>query len=165
VDVEECRASEDCRNAEKRCYACDGKRLFKPYKTMTGLRRKPSRDKQGMSFEEKGVQLYNEHARRMPNSGGFEGFEGDVETVLSLLEFKEREGNELKGGKKSITLRKEWLEKISGEAEIKGKIPGLAFRFKDDGENIYVAVDYDDLMELLLTIVNQKKEIERLHNR
>lgn len=43
---------------------------------------------------------------------------------------------------KSITIKKEWLEKIEKEAFLTGKIPALAFSF-GDGKDYFILSDKD----------------------
>jgi len=57
-------------------------------------------------------------------SGSVEGFKGDIEVAEFLLENKSTIN-------KSISLKLEWLDKISREARSEGKTPGLSIQFVD----------------------------------
>lgn len=59
-----------------------------------------------------------------PGSGSLDGAKGDIMLPQFLIENKCTEH-------KSISLKLDWLDKISREARAEGKAPGLAIQFVD----------------------------------
>ena len=181
MDVSDCLKADNCKNAEKRCLFCDGEEQYKPYKQKKGLSSSPSKKKKGMDFEETVKKQFKNYmnradAKRMKLSGGIPGFEGDIDFVLNnnsakevvdgLLECKSSE--QKTGGKKTITIKKEYHDKIEEEAFNKGRLLDfLVYGFKNDNgqvplDDIYFATSYDTLLDLLYLIKNLKKENEIL---
>lgn len=161
--VEECSVSHVCQNKEKRCYVCYEQNQFKEikYANHNQIRKTPSKKKNGMPFEEETSIRYNNYmAQRRPQSGGIFGLEGDIETVLILMECKERD--EEVGGEKSISIKKSWLDKIEKEALINGKLPALIYRFKSYPDEIFYSMKYEYLLELLYRIKTLTEENELL---
>jgi hypothetical protein len=76
---------------------------------------------------------------------------GDIVDTILHPECKERKGNELKSGEKSISIRREWLEKAADECKFEDKTMCLPFRFKGD-ENIYCIFKNDDIVSLITTM-------------
>jgi hypothetical protein len=62
--------------------------------------------------------------RRQKGSGAMAGHKADVKTVELLTECKRTE-------KKGIRITRDWLEKVSKEADYYGKIPALSIEFSD----------------------------------
>lgn len=62
------------------------------------------------------------NGKRQKGSGAIRHHKGDVKTPDLLLEAK-------RSDKDSISLKKEWLEKISKEALVSGRVPALAIEF------------------------------------
>ena len=120
-----------------------------------------------MDLEEKVRKDYNKYiAKRMPQSGGIEGFEGDVETVETLMECKETEIKE--GGKKQITIKKEWHKRIENESKKKQKTPFLVYGFKKDGDfdddDVFFSTRFKYLLNMLhyIKICNERvDELEK----
>ena len=109
-----------------------------------------------------------QEARRSRASGALWFEKGDIVDTILHPECKERKGNELKSGEKSISIKREWLEKAADECKFEDKTMCLPFRFKGD-ENIYCIFKNDDIVTLITTMKaymldNQLKdqEIERL---
>lgn len=164
MKAEDCDNRNICRNAENRCFVCDGERQFKPkkYLNKNQLRSTPSKKKKGMGFEEDVAQKYNKYmAQRQPLSGGIMGFEGDIKTVITLMECKERD-KETSRGEKTISLKKKWLEQIESESKKHDKLPVLPFRYKSSPNDIYMAMDYDYLLDLLYRVKRHKEKREEL---
>lgn len=156
----------DCVNRNLRCHICVPiGRLYKTKKRKPPKKAKKKNalgktdkyQKEGMEFQDRVAKRYNElmgrGARQQPNSGAFWGMPGDVITEELLQECKER-GTVSSRGEKQITIKKEMLEKIKKEANFR-RIPVLPFGFKND-DNIYVALEYD----LLLEVVQKNKILE-----
>ena len=109
-----------------------------------------------------------QEARRSRASGALWFEKGDIVDRILHPECKERKGNELKSGEKSISIKREWLEKAADECKFEDKTMCLPFRFKGD-ENIYCIFKNDDIAELITTMKAyvldnelKDKEIERL---
>ena len=162
-----------CENSSL-CHLCDGERLFKKPKWMkikerqvnnklNGVKKKK---KEGMDFEKKVASAYNKQvtkkntsARRQPNSGAIWSMPGDIITEEGILmECKER-GTKTSSGEKSITIHKEWLEKVSREAA--GKYWILPFGFKGS-DDIYIAKEYQQELEMIQTIKILKDRVMEL---
>lgn len=156
----------ECQN-NSLCHLCDGERLYKPpkqYKNSLNRKKKP---KEGMAFEKRVVKAYNKSsgkrdskfdtARRRPNSGAIWSLPGDIVTKDALFEAKER-GTRTSSGEKTISIHKEWLEKIRDEAnEASKRYWFLPFAFKDD-KAIYVATDF----EMQLLIIDTVHDLEKI---
>jgi len=129
------------------CAVCNNYDKYKPPAAVQKKSKLSRKGKKGMDFEEKVVDVYNK-ARRQPASGAFWNKPGDIITPEMLMEVKERNIVNSKG-EKSITIKKEWLEKIKREAYGLGRpFWCLPFRFGND-EDIYVVIDFQDLLALI----------------
>lgn len=98
-------------------------------------------------------------AHRQPRSGAISGLEGDIIDDILLIECKER-ASEV-SGKKSITIKKDWLDKIDKEAKSNGKTPCFCFRYKDDSE-IYAIINYKEITNLITNYKYLLAEVDRL---
>jgi len=83
------------------------------------------------------LQEIKEEARQTMNSGAIWFNKSDVVSKNFRIEAKTR----IKPSK-SITIKKEWLEKIEKEAFLTGKTPALAFSF-GDGKDYFILSDKD----------------------
>lgn len=92
-----------------------------------------------------------QEARRSRASGALWFEKGDIVDTILHPECKERKGNELKSGEKSISIKREWLEKAADECKFEDKTMCLPFRFKGD-ENIYCIFKNDDIASLITTM-------------
>lgn len=90
-------------------------------------------------------------ARRSIMSGALWFETGDVQDSILHPECKERQGNTLKTGEKSMSIKKDWLEKATNECKFNKKTMVLPFRFKND-ENIYAIMEFDNIAELVTTM-------------
>lgn len=171
MEAENCELAAYCRNKDKRCLFCDGNSQYKEvkYKNYNSISKykTPSKKKKGMGLEEKIRKEYNNYmAKRMPLSGGIAGLEGDVKTVHTLTECKEK--NVKIGGKKQITIKKEWHDQIEDEAFKHNLIPILVYGFNVEGENdynmeeVYFSTKYEYLLELLHKVKFLEEKIEIL---
>jgi hypothetical protein len=171
MDVDDCEKAAHCKNANERCLFCDGRSQYKEvkYKNYNSMSKykTPSKKKKGMGLEEKVRTEYNQYmAKRMPLSGGITGLEGDVKTVHTLIECKEK--NVKSGGKKQITIKKEWHDQIEDEAFNHGLIPILIYGFNVEGESdydmeeVYFSTKYEYLLELLHKVKYLEEKINRL---
>jgi hypothetical protein len=86
------------------------------------------------------------------NSGAFVLYKGDVKTKHFLIEAKTTIED-----KKSFSIKKEWLEKISKEAFSLKRIPVLAFRFEQAGNDYYI-IDERTMKRLKMLIEDLDNE-------
>jgi hypothetical protein len=152
------------------CHLCDGERLYTPPKEYVKPIRK--KKKEGMDFEKRVTKKYNktvgqkvtgsDTARRRPNSGAIWSLPGDIVTRDALFEAKER-GTRTSSGEKTISVHREWLEKVAEEAKSAAKQYWfLPFGFKND-KKIYVTTDFDmqlQIIDLLHDYENMVKEMQ-----
>jgi hypothetical protein len=66
--------------------------------------------------------------RERPASGARDGYKGDIELPTFLLENKSTQNE-------SLSLKYEWLRKITKEAMCDGKMPALSLHFTDASGN------------------------------
>ena len=106
-------------------------------------------------------QQYHERrlARRQTRSGGIWFMPGDVIDQVMLMECKERSTIDAHG-KSQITIKKEWLDKVTQEAD-GNQYPALAFRYKGC-DDIYFIQRFEILMEIVSEIKYLREEIARL---
>ena len=162
----ECEYSERCLNNDK-CWKCYNNILLKlpEDKKKKQMKQKSKRDleKSKKSFnntkdswrsleQEVSMQLNNiptiQEARRTRRSGALDFEQGDVLDSVLHPECKERTGSTLKSGEKSMSIKKEWLEKAAKECEGMDKTMCLPFRFKGDDE-IYTIIKFEELASLV----------------
>lgn len=160
-----CPYEEECANAPKSCFKCFNFSYLKDKKVRKGLSPVSANKKEikeGMAFEQRGTKRYNQQvkqakdiARRQVASGALHFALGDMiteeELTASLAEFKERGSTDARGAK-SITIKKEWLDKLKEEArQMNRNYYFLPFTFKGSDTD-YVAMDYDILLSYIQTI-------------
>ena len=93
----------------------------------------PFTDRQNRGTHKHGQKSERKTAKRLggttrPGSGAVAGAKGDILLTDYLVENKSTEH-------KSISLKLEWLDKISVEAREEGKAPALAIQFVDKAGN------------------------------
>lgn len=177
-----CNYESSCQNYGK-CYRCTNQSLLK-LKGQKGQRnaglfatqdKKTSQaDDSWKDLEQQVADKLNDiptiqEARRSRASGALWFEKGDIVDSILHPECKERKGNELKSGEKSISIKREWLEKASEECKFEDKTMCLPFRFKGD-TNIYCIFKNDDIATLvtmmkayMLDNELKDREIERLN--
>lgn len=177
--MNECEYYLRCKNNDK-CYRCFNEKLLelpedKAYKKNNNkFNYKTANSKN--SWEDLEQQVANKlnkvpnikEARRSLASGALDFEKGDIVDSILHPECKERTGRVLKTGEKTISLKKEWLEKAQHEAEMNDKTMCLPFRFKGD-DTIYSIINFDKLAELVCNLKSfikdneiKTKEIEEL---
>lgn len=171
----ECKLSAECANHEKSCFQCFNFKYYKAHKERKGIspRSTPKKEiKEGMDFENRGTKKYNnaikfakDSARRQLNSGALHYALGDMiteeELTASLSEFKER-GSTTARGEKTISIKKEWLEKLKEEAKKMNRdYYFLPFSYKGSDTD-YVAMEYDILLSYIQTIQMMAEQIRLL---
>ena len=112
-----------------------------------------SKENSWEDLEESVAQALNnvpdiQQARRSRRSGALWFEKGDIVDALVHPECKERSGNELKSGTKSMSIKKEWLDKSKEECKYNQKTMCLPFRFKED-ETTYCIFEMNDIAELI----------------
>jgi hypothetical protein len=156
-----CEYESRCLNSSK-CYRCfngallklpEDKLKKKNAKTKVYDHKTASADDSWKDLEATVAQKLNniptiKDARRSRMSGALWWETGDVVDEILHPECKERKGRELIGGDKSMSIKREWLEKAKRECQSSEKIMVLPFRFKED-ENIYAIFDFDDIASLV----------------
>lgn len=158
----ECKYENICQNNDK-CYRCVDNRLLK-IPGMKGQRKvaelihnvdekTAQADNSWEDLEQQVADKLNniptiQEARRSRASGALWFEKGDIVDTILHPECKERTGNELKTGEKSMSIKREWLEKAAKECEFSQKTMCLPFRFKGD-DNIYCIFKNDDIAELI----------------
>lgn len=98
-----------------------------------------------------------QEARRSRGSGNTWFEKGDVLDSFVTMECKERKGNELKSGEKSMSIKREWLEKATEEAHLNDRVMALPFRFKGDDKS-YIIMESNSIIELLTTLKAYQKD-------
>lgn len=158
MNKEDCEYGLRCLNNNK-CYRCRDQMLLKlpkeKYKSQQIKKPKKEFDEED-SWKELEQQVADKlnkvptmkEARRTRRSGALWYEQGDILDEILHPECKERAGRELKTGEKTISLRKEWLEKAASECEKTNKTMCLPFRFKND-ETIYAIISFEDLANLI----------------
>lgn len=155
-----CEFDSRCKNNDK-CFRCFDNALLKfPddkfNKSNSRARNKrvvQSADDSWKDLEQTMVDDLNNvpniaQARRSRGSGNTWFEKGDVLDQIVNLECKERKANELKGGDKSISIKKSWLDKAEEEASTEGKVSALPFRFKND-DKVYIIMESCNIIELV----------------
>lgn len=183
----QCEYELQCLNAGK-CFRCSDHKLLKlkkggQRKTAAFLNsedsKKANADNSWEDLEQQVADQLNNvptiHEARRSRASGALWFEtGDIVDSILHPECKERQGNELKSGEKSMSIKREWLEKAAEECRNDGRTMCLPFRFKGDS-NIYCIFKNEDIAELITmmkaymednekqrqTISALKKELER----
>ena len=159
--MEECEFELRCLNSDK-CFRCFGNSLLKlpEDKNKSSLNKRKSYNKKRANEKDSWKTLEEDmvtelkkiptmHNVRRTRGSGNQWFDtGDVIDELLKLECKERKGNELSGGDKSISIKKSWLNKATEEAALDDKIMALPFRFKGDDVN-YIIFNSNDILELV----------------
>lgn len=174
--MEDCEHYNECSNAGTACFKCFNFNKFKPLKERSGLKAKSTTrnitTKKGLQWEQDGANRYSkairsgqDAARRQPGSGSIANMLGDVITseqlTASIAEFKER-GSVTKSGAKSISIKKEWLDKLADEAAVMNRdYYFLPFRYTGSDKD-YLVIEYEMLMGYLETIHTLLAENERL---
>lgn len=174
--MQDCERFLECANADKACFKCFNFKKFEPLKQVSGLKAKSTSrsitTKKGLQFEQDGANRYTkavrsgqDAARRQPGSGAMAHALGDVitseELTAAIAEFKERSST-TKAGAKSISIKKEWLDKLADEAAVMDRdYYFLPFRYTGSKKD-YLVMEYDMLMGYIETIHYLNEENKRL---
>lgn len=111
----------------------------------------PFTDRQNRGTHKHGQKSERKTAKRLgsitrPGSGAVEGAKGDIMLTDFLVENKATEH-------RSISIKLDWLDKISREAREEGKAPALSFQFVDkQGHSVrggrWVMIPEDEFKEM-----------------
>lgn len=118
---------------------------------MTTINQKASRKQEGRIT--KSFKQIAEEARQAMASGALWFQKSDVITNKFRIECKTK----VKPSKQ-MTIKKEWLDKISEEAFYSGKIGLLAFSFGDNKD--YIAIDSKEFLTLMEELEDLRKKVE-----
>lgn len=112
----------------------------------------PFTDRQNRGTHKHGQKSERKTAKRLggitrPGSGAVAGAKGDILLPDYLIENKSTEH-------KSISLKLEWLDKISVEAREEGRIPALSIQFVDKQGNSkkrgrWVLIPEDEFLDVI----------------
>ena len=114
---------------------------------MSQIKKKSQKQEQRIT---KSLQEIKEEAKQTMNSGAIWFDKSDVVSKNFRVEAKTK----IKPSK-SITIKKEWLDKIEKEAFLTGKTPALAFSF-GDGKDYFILTDEDFYM--IVEKLNEMRE-------
>lgn len=157
-----CEFENRCLNTSK-CFRCYGESLLKlPEDKFAKKNNKKqtyknsNKEDSWNTLEEDMVDKLNnvpniQQARRSRGSGNTWFEKGDVLDTFVTMECKERKGTELKSGEKSMSIKREWLEKAAEEASHNDRVMALPFRFKGD-DKVYIIMEDSDIIELINTL-------------
>jgi hypothetical protein len=158
----DCEFENRCLNSSK-CFRCNGQKLLKlpeekVYKkhskiTKANKAKVGNTDNSWEDLEETIADQLNSvptiaEARRSRGSGNTWFEKGDVLDQILNVECKERKGNMLQGGDKSISIKKSWLTKAEEEASMESRISALPFRLKND-DKVYIIMESCNIIELV----------------
>lgn len=170
-----CEYDSICLNSDK-CYRCFNQSLLKlknkkQTSRISGLidthnQRTAMADDSWKDLEQQVADKLNQiptiqDARRSRASGALWFEKGDIVDSILHPECKERSGRELKTGDKSMSIKREWLEKAAEECQFESKTMCLPFRFKGD-TTIYCIFKNDDIATLITTMKAYMLDNERL---
>ena len=166
--MKDCEFKNRCLNSNNcfRCYNFNLLKLpedkFKKKQRKIFDNKKANAENSWEGLEEDMVRELNNvpsivEARRSRGSGNTWFEKGDVLHSILKLECKERTGNELKGGDKSISIKKSWFTKATEEAVSDDRIMALPFRFKGDDIN-YIIMEASNIIELVNMIRSYQQD-------
>ncbi len=157
----ECSYTANCKNHPKKCIYCVDQKYYRATKKHKGLKPSPSSKKKGMDFEDEVLQMYEKQVfGRNYLSGAMIDHRSDIETIKTVMECK---STDVTGGKKQITIKKEYHDDIEEEGRNQAKYPFLIYGFKDedkfDNEEIYFSTKYTYLLNILFELKTLKQEV------
>ena len=160
-----------CANKDKKCDMCIDGSQFKEYiaKQVKGLQKRnynKKSNRMGSTFE------YNNHKNNKaaidsvvntsmtPNSGAGSSIKGDeqITGLIRIMEELKTQEVERARGHSQFTIKREWLDKLDREAPPENmEFWYLKFAFKDTDDKSYVVIDTQQIMDLVTTIVHDRK--------
>lgn len=164
----------DCKYEGEKCDLCFSKDFhyvaLQKRKIATVRRSSKNRDKRlGTNFEHKNSianqQLLNgTTSRQTPNSGAGK-IKGDEEIngLITVMEELKQQTKELKGGNKSFSIQKKWLEKLHTEAMAANKeFWYLKGSFGDTNDFPFIVIEPDIIMSMVYTMSEDRRDKIRL---
>lgn len=169
---------DDCLFEAKKCDLCftvDQCYKAKPVKSFTGLAKHAQRadGRQGSNFE------FNNHKRNNKvlsdavsgmtlNSGATVIAKGDEQILgsIRIMEELKTKTSVQAPGKKTFTIRKDWLDKLHREAIAENmEFWYLKFSFYEADQDVYAIVEQDVIMSMVKTMVEDRRSIEKERSR
>jgi hypothetical protein len=157
---------EDCINEDLKCYLCStpGFHYQSKVKRKQQIGKASNSGRMGSGFEDKNhiknVDLINGVTSRMtPNSGAGQ-VKGDEEIrgIIKIMEELKEQNSMTSKGVKTFSMQKAWFEKLDREASAANKqFWYLKFCFGEHDDKYYVALDYDMIMSMVYTMVQDRK--------
>lgn len=131
--------------------------------------------RKGSDFERLAVELLNRFVKngvwkRIPGSGAIGTtleeplLQGDISGKIDSFEKAFRgEAKVGYGGSTQLTLKKEWLDKISEESKRLNAIPFLIAKFSGakDGVKVFVTLDLETFVYLLNKVTELQEELDK----
>lgn len=168
-----------CANKDKKCDLCIDGSQFKELeiKQRKGLQKRnynKKSNRMGSTFE------YNNHKNNKatidsvvntsmtPNSGAGSSIKGDeqITGLIRIMEELKTQEVERARGHSQFTIKKEWLDKLDREAPKENmEFWYLKFAFKDTDDKSYVVIDTQQIMDMIATIVNDRKLANEAKNK
>lgn len=176
ADVWDCEYYSRCQN-NQRCVSCGpNQRLLKlpedkvrqkyEQRQRTGYKNKTSDLTSEKSWEQLEQTIANDlnavprfrEAERTVRSGALWFAPGDIRDDLLLVEAKDHLIVDSKG-MKTMSIKKDVIDKIIDEAKQTGRYPGFVWRYKGDVER-YAVQPFEDLASLVQLLKSYSHEIE-----
>lgn len=168
-----------CANKDKKCDLCIDGSQFKEYvaKQIKGLNKRnynKKSNRMGSTFE------YNNHKNNKaaidsvvntsmtPNSGAGSSIKGDeqITGLIRIMEELKTQEVERARGHSQFTIKREWLDKLDREAPPENmEFWYLKFAFKDTDDKSYVVIDTQQIMDMVTTIVHDRKLANEADNK
>lgn len=159
---------DDCKNEDSKCWQCitEDKFYVPKKKRKSGLAKRQARPsgRRGSNFE------YNNHVsnkdllsgvttRMTPNSGaGFIKGDEEISGLISIMEELKTSSQTTSRGKKTISIQKEWLDKLKKEATNSSKeFWYLKFAYGDHEKDSYIVCDSEMIMGMVYTMSEDRK--------
>lgn len=162
----------DCKNLGEKCFLCVSRGFhYEPIqakKPKPMARRQQRADKRmGSSFEYKNhvsneATINNAISSKMTPNSGAGSVKGDeqIRGLINVMEELKTKVKEQAPGKKTFTIKKEWLNKLRREALDAGmEFWYLKFSFNEHDDDIYIIVEEDVIMSMVATMVHDRKAV------
>ena len=168
---------DDCKFENVKCDLCfTDSQQYRPKaikKTNIAKRAAKADGRMGSNFE------FNSHKRNQAilngavssmtlNSGATVYQKGDeqIQGIIRIMEELKTKVAEQAPGKKTFTIQKKWLDKLAKEApEENMEFWYLKFKFQESDNQGYIIVDQDMIMSMVLTMSEDRKEVNKIKAR
>ena len=159
-----------CANKDKKCDMCIDGSQFKEYvaKQVKGLQKRnynKKSNRMGSTFEANNHKNNKAaidsivNTSMTPNSGAG-NVKGDeqITGLIRIMEELKTQEVERARGHSQFTIKREWLDKLDREAPPENmEFWYLKFAFKDTDDKSYVVIDTQQMMDMVTTIVHDRK--------